>query len=225
MERASQAQHLLHHLGSSQGIRTGVATSPSAAGNESSLARTRPHILIATPQAALDLLAKRIVGSEGSIRLLVLDESDTLMHTGQQDTVRSVVRLLPASQVAQTYDPWADTSTTPASREKTLGRQTAILGSTIPQVLLDFATQLQLREPVRVMVRKVPSNSIPSVGPSTPALNTVTQSLSSQAGLSFKGVRHFYLYVALSSDRLWKLEALTDLLVDAASSQAIVFCE
>lgn len=214
VDRASQAQRLLHHLGSPQGIRTTLAVSNSPSDDQALLSRTRPQILIATPQSALDLLAMRIVGSEGSIRLLVLDEAETLMYTGQQEIMRSIVRLLPPSQLAQTYDPWADTTKSPGDRAKTLGRQTAIFGGMIPQELLDFASGLQLREPVRVLVRKG-SSSTPS---------SANQSVAFHQDLNPKLARHYYLYVALGTDLTWKLEALSDLLMDASTSQSIVFC-
>lgn len=196
------------------------------------LARTRPHILIAAPRNALDLLASHSIGSEGSIRLAVIDEADQIVRSGQSEILDCIVRLLPSSQQPdlepEPYDPWADTSGKASSRANSNNsdvRQTALFANSVPQGLLDWASALGLRAPVRVLMRKgTSSTSAPStaIGHGTAASSTQPTGLS-DAGL--KSARHFYLYVALSSDRAWKLESLVDLVEDASAHQAVVFCK
>ena len=113
-------------------------------------------------------------------------------------------------------------------------RQTALFSNTVPQDVLNLATAIQLREPVRVLVRRD---------------GNVTHADTSQGA---RGLRQFYLYLAftaggrseaqaLSGDGLgiigsgrglssaetqqareWKLDALSDLFEDIEIPQAIV---
>lgn len=113
-------------------------------------------------------------------------------------------------------------------------RQTALFSNTVPQDVLNLATAIQLREPVRVLVRRD---------------GNVTHADTSQGA---RGLRQFYLYLAftaggrseaqaLSADGLgiigsgrglssaethqareWKLDALSDLFEDIEIPQAIV---
>ncbi|KAF8639446.1 hypothetical protein AX16_010301 [Volvariella volvacea WC 439] len=114
-------------------------------------------------------------------------------------------------------------------------RQTALFSNTVPQDVLNLATAIQLREPVRVLVRRD---------------GNVTQSDSNQGS---RGLRQFYLYLAFPASgradpattaaggglgiigsgrgasnpesvqaREWKLDALVDLFDEVEISQAIV---
>lgn len=114
-------------------------------------------------------------------------------------------------------------------------RQTALFSNTVPQDVLNLASAIQLREPVRVLVRRD---------------GNVTHADTSQGA---RGLRQFYLYLAftaggrseaqaqLSGDGLgiigsgrglsnaetqqareWKLDALSDLFEDIEIQQAIV---
>ncbi|THG97659.1 hypothetical protein EW026_g4378 [Hermanssonia centrifuga] len=113
-------------------------------------------------------------------------------------------------------------------------RQTALFSNTVPQDVLNLASAIQLREPVRVLVRRD---------------GNVTQADTSQGA---RGLRQFYLYLAFTAGggrsdsfsqpgnlgiigsgrgassaetaqaREWKLDALTDLFDDVDVSQAII---
>ncbi|KAJ3851644.1 hypothetical protein EV368DRAFT_42686 [Lentinula lateritia] len=115
-------------------------------------------------------------------------------------------------------------------------RQTALFSNTVPQDVLNLATAIQLREPVRVLVRRD---------------GNVTQAEASQGGS--RGLRQYYLYLAFTAGsradpaaansggglgiigsgrgstnaesvqaREWKLDALADLFDDVDVQQAIV---
>jgi translation initiation factor 4A len=120
------------------------------------------------------------------------------------------------------------------SSTQQIERQTALFSNTVPQDVLNLATAIQLREPVRVLVRRD---------------GNVTHADTSQGA---RGLRQFYLYLAftaggrseaqaLSGDGLgiigsgrglssaetqqareWKLDALSDLFEDIEIPQAIV---
>lgn len=123
------------------------------------------------------------------------------------------------------------TSSTPPPVE----RQTALFSNTVPQDVLNLANAIQLREPVRVLVRRD---------------GNVTQADTTNGA---RGLRQFYLYLAFTAGggrvdgaapsngglgiigsgrgtssaetaqaREWKLEALADLFDDVEVSQAIV---
>ncbi|KAI0080734.1 hypothetical protein K474DRAFT_162514 [Panus rudis PR-1116 ss-1] len=112
-------------------------------------------------------------------------------------------------------------------------RQTALFSNTVPQDVLNLATAIQLREPVRVLVRRD---------------GNVTHADTSQGA---RGLRQFYLYLAFTASgrsenppppgslgiigsgrgatsaetvqaREWKLDALADLFDDLEITQAII---
>ena len=130
-------------------------------------------------------------------------------------------------------------STVPPSPPNDLGgnieRQTALFSNTVPQDVLNLATAIQLREPVRVLVRRD---------------GNVTSTEASQGS---RGLRQFYLYLAFTAGgradaasagaqgghgiigsgrgassletaqaREWKLDALADIFDDVDVAQAIV---
>jgi len=119
----------------------------------------------------------------------------------------------------------------------TIERQTALFSNTVPQDVLNLATAIQLKEPVRVLVRRD---------------GNVTSTESAQGS---RGLRQFYLYLAFTAGgrsdstnpatpggghgiigsgrgassaesaqaREWKLDALADIFDDVEVSQAIVY--
>ncbi|KAG8678529.1 hypothetical protein FRC09_019758, partial [Ceratobasidium sp. 395] len=125
----------------------------------------------------------------------------------------------------------------PDPNSNTIERQTALFSNTVPQDVLNLANAIQLREPVRVLVRRDGGATHP---------DTSTHS---------RGLRQFYLYLAFTAGgaradpapatpggglgiigsgrgggasaesaqaREWKLDALADLLDDVDVAQAIV---
>lgn len=116
-----------------------------------------------------------------------------------------------------------------------IDRQTALFSNTVPQDVLNLATAIQLREPVRVLVRRD---------------GNVTQT---ESGQGARGLRQFYLYLAFTAGggrsdmslpqggtgiigsgrgitssaettqaREWKLDALADLFDDIDVPHAII---
>ena len=124
----------------------------------------------------------------------------------------------------------------PGGASQTIERQSALFSNTVPQDVLNLASAIQLREPVRVLVRRD---------------GNVTQTDTNQ---SFRGIRQFYLYLAFTAGggradplnptatvglgiigsgrgassaettqaREWKLDALADLFDDVEVTRAIV---
>ncbi|KAG6872800.1 hypothetical protein C0995_006529 [Termitomyces sp. Mi166 len=123
-----------------------------------------------------------------------------------------------------------------ANSSLAIERQTALFSNTVPQDVLNLASAIQLREPVRVLVRRD---------------GNVTQADSGQGS---RGLRQYYLYLAFTASgrtdpialapggglgnigsgrgassnaetaqaREWKLDALADLFEDIEVNQAIV---
>lgn len=229
------------------------------------LQQNTPHIICGTPQKlhALFTAPGGLVGSQ--VRFLVLDEVDQLIARNLHDYIFNIVKLLPPPRSRPLSNPSGNASQTSLSssdanssfqagrRYSTMGaspapgdlpansspqqieRQTALFSNTVPQDVLNLATAIQLREPVRVLVRRD---------------GNVTHADTSQGA---RGLRQFYLYLAftaggrseaqapLSGDGLgiigsgrglssaetqqareWKLDALSDLFEDIESLQAIV---
>ncbi|KAI0069051.1 hypothetical protein BV25DRAFT_1791713 [Artomyces pyxidatus] len=123
----------------------------------------------------------------------------------------------------------------PGGLPQPIERQTALFSNTVPQDVLNMATAIQLREPVRVLVRRD---------------GNVTHADTSQGA---RGLRQFYLYLAFTAGgrsdlqassstdglgiigsgrgsssaetvqaREWKLDALGDVFEDVDVAQAIV---
>lgn len=119
------------------------------------------------------------------------------------------------------------------SLSQSIERQTALFSNTVPQDVLNLATAIQLREPVRVLVRRD---------------GNVTHADTSQGA---RGLRQFYLYLAFTAGgrsdaplpssglgiigsgrgassaetaqaREWKLDALADIFDDIDVPQAII---
>lgn len=234
VEAASFAHQIFQQLGSSLGVRSGLAVSSSASEDHAMLQRSRPHVLIGTPQTVLDLLAMRALGYEGGPKLLVLDEADALVNQQQSDLIYNIMRLLPSisppsTSVSKVFDPFGDADrerTTSNSSGPRVTRQTAIFGRVMSPELLTMASSLQLREPVRVLVRKTPTSTVgrPGASRSSSGIESVLQ-----------GIRHFFLYVAIANraqgsmngpgEQAWKLEAVADLVEDVQTNQIVIYCE
>ncbi|KAF9075903.1 P-loop containing nucleoside triphosphate hydrolase protein [Rhodocollybia butyracea] len=228
------------------------------------LQQNMPHVICGTPQKlhALFTSPNGLVGSE--VKFLVLDEVDQLIARNLHEFVFNIVKLFPsprsrplsssapgsnAAPGSSTFGPNLDSSgnrrfsvVTPSpdpSGQKTsqsVERQTALFSNTVPQDVLNLATAIQLREPVRVLVRRD---------------GNVTQAEASQGGS--RGLRQYYLYLAFTAGgradpmaatsggglgiigsgrgstsaesvqaREWKLDALADLFDDVDVPQAIV---
>ena len=221
-----------------------------------------PHILCGTPQKlhSLFTMPGGLLASE--VCFLVLDEVDQLIARNLHDFVFNIVKLFPQSRsrslsTASTQhgqlSPYDNSSNLARRRHsgmsvspvpsgdgqapsnQQLERQTALFSNTVPQDVLNLANVIQLREPVRVLVRRD---------------GNVTHMDSNQGS---RGLRQFYLYLAFTAGsrpdgslmqsatglgiigsgrgtsnaetaqaREWKLDALAELFGDVEVSQAIV---
>ncbi|GAA6001480.1 hypothetical protein JCM10207_006688 [Rhodosporidiobolus poonsookiae] len=258
VDQAAQAQRLAVGLGGSLGIRTSLCVgSSSDLQNElQTLLKAPPHILVGTPQKLVDLFALRQLPM-GDIRLLVVDECDQLIARNLSDLVLNLARLFPATTAVPTpaaSSPVMARSPLPGAFDSpgfapmarfgsnsggpnggnggagaaagapvstsTVERQMAVFSCTVPQDVLTFASSLQLKEPVKVLVRRENGDG---------------------ASPSFRGLKQFYLYLAMGGNsgskskavgagrreagpaREWKLEALADLIEDSNVDHAVVF--
>ncbi|KAI6119405.1 P-loop containing nucleoside triphosphate hydrolase protein [Pisolithus croceorrhizus] len=220
VDQATQAQRMIRDLGGLIGIR-------SALGNFVLLQQNMPHIICGTPQKlhALFTSPGGLPGSE--VRFLVLDEVDQLIARNMHDFVFNIVKLLPPPRSRPLGT--SPTSVANGSNQPPFGsfdassaaieRQTALFSNTVPQDVLNLATAIQLREPVRVLVRRDGNVA------------------SADTNQGSRGLRQFYLYLAFTAwwtrrcnsngaesaqARQWKLDALADIFDDVEIGQAIV---
>ena len=129
-------------------------------------------------------------------------------------------------------DPPTPTSATSPSH--TVERQTALFSNTVPQDVLNLATAIQLREPVRVLVRRDGNASNPETNQGSRGLRQFylylafqaggrSESMASaQGGLGIIGSGRSTSSAETSQAREWKLDALADLLDDVEISHAVV---
>ncbi|KAF7332177.1 Translation initiation factor [Mycena kentingensis (nom. inval.)] len=264
VDQATQAQRMIRDLGGPIGVKSalGVGATTSDISQELRLLQqSTPHIICGTPQKlhALFTATGGLSGSE--VRFLVLDEVDQLIARNLHEFVFNIVKLLPPprsrplassppnatgplsqSSFASPFDSngrrFSGLAPSPPTETPSSGpieRQTALFSNTVPQDVLNLATAIQLREPVRVLVRRD---------------GNVTHSDTTQTS---RGLRQFYLYLAFTaggrSDALpsapggglgiigsgrgasnaesaqareWKLDALADLFDDVDVAQAVV---
>ncbi|QRV90854.1 DEAD/DEAH box helicase [Ceratobasidium sp. AG-Ba] len=259
VDQATQAQRMIRDLGGPIGVRSalGVGTGGDVVQELRMLQQSIPHILCGTPQKLHALFTAPGGLFGGEVRLLVLDEVDQLIARNLHEFVYTIVRLFPAPRGRPlsspavgpgAFSPFEPQTTPnrfsrmnspipPDPNSSTIERQTALFSNTVPQDVLNLANAIQLREPVRVLVRRD--------GGATHA-DTSTHS---------RGLRQFYLYLAFTAGgaradpapatpggglgiigsgrggaasaetaqaREWKLDALADLLDDADVTQVIV---
>ncbi|TFK28798.1 hypothetical protein FA15DRAFT_664859 [Coprinopsis marcescibilis] len=227
------------------------------------LQQNMPHILCGTPQKLHALFTTSGGLNGADVRFLVLDEVDQLIARNLHEFVFNIVKLLPPprSRSPSTSTPSnglglpPPTFTSPFDQSSngngrrfsaaapspgpldasplSIERQTALFSNTVPQDVLNLASAINLREPVRVLVRRDGNVS------------------SSEPTQGSRGLRQFYLYLAFTASgrsdsvvsngglgiigsgrgatnaettqaREWKLEALADLFDDIESNQVIV---
>ncbi|CAE6410957.1 unnamed protein product [Rhizoctonia solani] len=263
VDQATQAQRMIRDLGGPVGVRSalGVGTGGDVVQELRLLQQNIPHILCGTPQKLHSLFTSNGGLYGGEVRLLVLDEVDQLIARNLHEFVYNIVRLFPAPRGRPLGSPAVGTSTfspfenpttpggsgnrfsrmaspiPPPDTPGSIERQTALFSNTVPQDVLNLANAIQLREPVRVLVRR--DGGATHADPSNHS----------------RGLRQFYLYLAFTAGgarsdpapstpggglgiigsgrgggasaesaqaREWKLDALTDLLDDVDVNQAIV---
>ncbi|BGP16494.1 hypothetical protein JCM10213_001169 [Rhodosporidiobolus nylandii] len=258
VDQAAQAQRLAVGLGGSLGIRTSLCVGQGGdiQSELQTLLKAPPQILVGTPQKLLDLFSQRSLPMN-DIRLLIIDECDQLIARNLSDFVLNLARLFPPTTTVPTavnsspvmarspvpgaFDSPSFTSMArfgssngaPApsngagATPQAIERQMAVFSCTVPQDVLNFASSLQLKEPVKVLVRR--ENTEGGGGSS------------GGASSSLRGVKQYYLYLAMGGNpgaknkaigagrreagpaREWKLEALADLVEDSAVDRAVVF--
>ncbi|GAA5952309.1 hypothetical protein JCM3765_001936 [Sporobolomyces pararoseus] len=245
VDQSAQAQRLAVGLGGSLGIRTSLCVGAGGGDIQNelqTLLKAPPHILVGTPQKLLDLFQTRALPTN-DVRLLVIDECDQLIARNLSDFVLQLSKLLPPPASNSTNpisgSPTMSRSPLPGAFESSpmarfgsnaslnstaqsaVERQVAIFSCTVPQDVLNFASTLQLKEPVRVLVRRNDGGD-----GSSPSMRSLKQ---------------YYLYLAVgtaakgsvgvigagrleaTNAREWKLEALADLCEDHTFEHAVIF--
>lgn len=138
-----------------------------------------------------------------------------------------------SAQTGRRFSAVAPSPANDLGMSSTIERQTALFSNTVPQDVLNLATAIQLREPVRVLVRRDGNVA------------------STDTNQGSRGLRQFYLYLAFTAGgrgdaiptasghgiigsgrgtsnaesaqaRQWKLDALADIFDDVEVGQAIV---
>lgn len=143
LDQATQVQRMCLGLGSHLGVRVFLCAGPTAAMADDSgnLTRETPHIVVGTPNNLHDLFDHLAVTSAQDTRprLVILDEVDQMIARNLHKRV--------AHLIASLGQP------TGLSEGMQL-RQTAIFSNTVPQDVINFAQSVQMRESVRILVRR-----------------------------------------------------------------------
>jgi len=208
VDQATQAQRMIRDLGGPVGIRSALGVGSTIIASDLAqeirlLQQNIPHIICGTPQKlhALFTTPGGLAGSE--VRFLVLDEVDQLIARNLHDFVFNIVKLLPPPRsgpiaanggngLSSSFLDGGITSsgrrlsTIPLTSNQTdssgpVERQTALFSNTVPQDVLNLASAIHLKEPVRVLVRRDGNNANPETTPGS------------------RGLRQFYLYLAFTA--------------------------
>jgi translation initiation factor 4A len=174
--------------------------------------------------------AANSVTSSGSSTFTSPFEQGNPMISALQNTGRRYSNAVPSP--GPPGDP--PTPTSAASPSQVIERQTALFSNTVPQDVLNLATAIQLREPVRVLVRRDGNVSNPETNQGSRGLRQFYLYLafqaggrsepmaSAQGGLGIIGSGRSTSSIETTQAREWKLDALADLLDDMEISHAVV---
>lgn len=88
----------------------------------------RPHIIIATPGRALDMIQRRYLFTE-HIENIVLDEADEMLSYGFKDSIHDIIQRMPKTS------------------------QICLFSATLPEDILELTTKF-MNEPEKVLVKK-----------------------------------------------------------------------
>ncbi|RIA91459.1 P-loop containing nucleoside triphosphate hydrolase protein [Glomus cerebriforme] len=159
---------LMHH------IECMLCISGGNIGDDAKKAQKRPHIIIGTPNRICDLMHLDVIDLS-YLKMFIIDDADILLTQGFRNQAIELRRNFPTRTIIQTI----------------------IFSGNINTEIMDLTTSLQMREPVRILVKKNEQN--------------------------LQGIRHYYLYVAMERSD-WKFEALTDLLDGIKNQKIIIYC-
>lgn len=252
---------MIRDLGGPIGVRSALGVGSASNTNDiaqeiSNFRQNMPHIICGTPQKLHALFTSNCGISGSEVRFLVLDEVDQLIARNLHDFVFNIVKLLPpprsrplgnspsngsassiqsfdsSGSLPRRFSSIGDVPDPNASAPNMIERQSALFSNTVPQDVLNLATAIQLREPVRVLVRR-------------------DGNVQPDSGQNARGLRQYYLYLAFTAGgrsdapsptsglgiigsgrgassaetaqaREWKLDALADVFSDIEVPQAIV---
>ncbi|GES77913.1 ATP-dependent RNA helicase eIF4A [Rhizophagus clarus] len=159
---------LMHH------VECMLCISGGNIGDDVKKAQTRPHIIIGTPNRICDLVHLDAIDLS-YLKMFIIDDAEHLLIQGFKDQAIELRKNFPITTIVQTI----------------------IFSGSVNTEIMDLTTSLQMREPVRILVKKNEQ--------------------------SLNRVRHYYIYVAMDRSD-WKFEALSDLLEGIKNQTIIVYC-
>ncbi|PKC73141.1 P-loop containing nucleoside triphosphate hydrolase protein [Rhizophagus irregularis] len=159
---------LMHH------VECMLCISGGNIGDDVKKAQKRPHIIIGTPNRICDLVNLDAIDLS-YLKMFIVDDAEHLLIQGFKEHAIELRKNFPKTTIIQTI----------------------IFSGSVNTEIMDLTTSLQMREPVRILVKKNEQN--------------------------LNGVRHYYLYVAMERSD-WKFEALADLLESIKNQTTIIYC-
>ncbi|MBI5139940.1 MAG: DEAD/DEAH box helicase [Candidatus Vogelbacteria bacterium] len=93
-ELAIQVDETLNKIGASMGLRTAIIVGGAAMGNQISMIRKNPHVIIATPGRLNDHLEHKTINLS-TVSVLVLDEADRMLDMGFEPQIRKILAVVP----------------------------------------------------------------------------------------------------------------------------------
>ncbi|CAB4436025.1 unnamed protein product [Rhizophagus irregularis] len=159
---------LMHH------VECMLCISGGNIGDDVKKAQKRPHIIIGTPNRICDLVNLDAIDLS-YLKMFIVDDAEHLLIQGFKEHAIELRKNFPKTTIIQTI----------------------IFSGSVNTEIMDLTTSLQMREPVRILVKKNEQN--------------------------LNGVRHYYLYVAMERSD-WKFEALADLLESIKNQTIIIYC-
>lgn len=127
-ELAVQIQNVIFALGDYMNVQCHACIGGTSVREDISKLEAGQHIVSGTPGRVADMIKKRHLSTR-HIKMIILDEADTLLEEGFQDSIQEIYRYLPP------------------------GTQVVIISATLPKDVLSM-TRKFMTDPVKILVKR-----------------------------------------------------------------------
>jgi len=126
-ELATQVRRVVQTVGDYLDVRAHACIGGTNVAKDVSLLRSGPHVVVATPGRALDMMRRRVLDLS-DLKVIVLDEADEILSRGFSNDIQSIFEFVPPKV------------------------QVGIFSATMPTEMLQLVETV-LRDPVKIFVK------------------------------------------------------------------------
>ena len=151
-ELALQSASVAEQLASYTGIHTVAVIGGLDIVRQENALRNRPHLVIGTPGRLLDLLEQEKLHLD-HVRTVIVDEGDMVLSTGQNETLKEILRRCPDAQRICTSATWNDAIGTWLHDDAVMEKDTQAVRSVIRQYYIETT---QKRKSLKKLLNHLP---------------------------------------------------------------------